>query len=73
MTEKVKHIKKCPFCGGNPTVIESDFKFFIHCQICSVSIGERYDGCSMPDHLFSSKKEALQVWNTRVTRSERKI
>jgi hypothetical protein len=55
----------CPFCGSDAHIQEDDDRFFAACTSCFCNVGEAYDSCAMPAHIFHTKEAAAEAWNTR--------
>lgn len=61
----------CPFCGSAAQIIGNDFCasmcYYVTCTgpDCYCSVGEEYDRCAMPDHVFVSEDLAASAWNRR--------
>lgn len=51
MTEK---LKKCPFCGGQATLVENFDDVWVRCE-----------NCGAITDFFRTAKEAVTAWNTR--------
>lgn len=58
---------RCPFCGDTAATCEGDGKWFVACcnMGCFCAVGEGYDPCAMPNHVFTSEEAAIEAWNTR--------
>lgn len=53
----MEKLKKCPFCGGEAKVFETDLNTFrVICAECSCSVGRYW---------YYKKEEAITAWNTR--------
>ena len=65
---KDEELLPCPFCGSPGHVTEGDYRFYVACTNldCFCCVGEVYDRDGMPDHIFTSAKDAAKAWNTRV-------
>lgn len=48
----------CPFCGGEPYIVESYGNFTIHCNKCNARGGDN-------NEITQSKKQAVKLWNRR--------
>lgn len=59
----MEELKKCPFCGGEAELYESNDYWRIYCQ------GLIGDNCILGaldyDYMNPSKEEAIKAWNTR--------
>lgn len=66
------HLLPCPFCGAGAHITEEDSRFFAACDQCFCAVGEAYDGCAMPNHIFHEEEAAAAAWNTRppITRDD---
>ena len=51
----------CPFCGGEPYIVESYGNFTIHCKKCNAWGGDN-------NEITQSKKQAVKLWNRRVNK-----
>jgi Lar family restriction alleviation protein len=47
-------LKKCPFCGGEPVLIEAMGEVWYNCTDCCASV-----------NMATSEKEAARLWNKR--------
>jgi len=47
-------LKPCPFCGGEPALIEAMGEYWYNCTDCCASV-----------NMATSKKEAAKLWNKR--------
>ena len=61
----MEKLKKCPFCGGEAEVFETDI---IVAKIIVVKCCNEACGGTMgnPEENFENKDEAIEAWNTRV-------
>ena len=48
----------CPFCGGEPYIVESYGDFTIHCKKCEAWGGDNHK-------IKQSKEQAVKLWNKR--------
>ena len=48
----------CPFCGGEPYIVESYGNFTIHCKKCNAWGGDN-------NEITQSKEQAVKLWNKR--------
>jgi hypothetical protein len=62
-------LKPCPFCGSQAFVSDGrpEYGFYACCagEDCYATVGEVYDNCAMPDHMFRTPEEAAEAWNRR--------
>lgn len=51
-----EQLKPCPFCGGEAILIKEKIitRFYVECKKCSAMT-----------NLFTTKEEAIEVWNRR--------
>jgi hypothetical protein len=73
--EEMADLLPCPFCGDEyPEMRREDFTFCVYCTAvdCFCAVGEAYDGCAMPKHIFVNEEEATAAWNRRpaITRDD---
>ena len=66
------NIKKCPFCGGEPTLCSTKGRYgffaFVHCSFCG-SQGKTYSIGKTRDDDWAettASNNAIKAWNTRV-------
>lgn len=66
------NIKKCPFCGGEPTLMSTRGRYgffaFVQCSFCG-SQGKTYSMGKTRDDDWaesSASNNAIKAWNTRV-------
>lgn len=53
----MSELKRCPFCGGEAKILETDVgSFRVICKECSCSVGRYW---------YWSIEEAINAWNTR--------
>ena len=53
--DKAKELKPCPFCGGEPKIMDMGFPHWIYCKKC----GARVHGCTY------DVKDSVEAWNRR--------
>lgn len=58
---------KCPFCGGDATVVCASNAMYIACNTCNAIMGRtRKSASALKGKLsFDTKEEAIKAWNTR--------
>ena len=49
----------CPFCGGEPYIVESYGYFSIYCKKCNARGGNN-------NEITQSKEQAVKLWNRRI-------
>ena len=65
MAEEAATLRPCPFDSGEAYIQSSDHKFFVGCMTCYAAVGEAYDICAMPEHMFHNREDAIAAWNRR--------
>ncbi|HEI9833963.1 TPA: Lar family restriction alleviation protein [Serratia marcescens] len=61
-------LKPCPFCGGNPRVVDSSYSgsaIHVSCRCGAQMFGGRQH--------FGSEREAIDAWNIRIGDSAREV